>query len=83
MAKVECRSAQPSIPPVWVEVEGITDRQVGMASQLLNEKISATSQVSDAVAAGFVAVASLCPDANPSDLWLAYRLSASGGVRVE
>ena len=81
MATIECRSAQPDVAPVMVEIAGITDCEVAQAGQILDAYLTAEMQPSDAVAKGFVEIASLCPQANPSDLWLqvVYRhLLASG-----
>lgn len=81
MAAIECRSSQPGVPSVTVEVAGITDSEVRKARQMLDDCIQRERQVSNGVAAGFVAIVEMCPQANPSDLWLhiVYRhLLASG-----
>jgi hypothetical protein len=69
MATIECRSAQRGVAPKMVQLDGITDREVTKARAALDALIESEEQVSDAVAAGFVAVAVMCPKANPSDLW--------------
>ena len=70
MAIIECRSAQPGVPSVAVEVSGITDSEVTQARQMLDDCLNEESQVADGVAAGFIAIVKMCPQANPSDLWL-------------
>ena len=69
MARLECRSAQRGVPSQWVEVNGITDKQVGRARAHLDKLIAETRQVSTAVASAFVSLTTMCPTANPSDLW--------------
>lgn len=69
MAVIECKSAQPEEPSVWVEVPGITDRQVAEARADLDRRIRSKKQESDALAAAFAEVVQACPQANPSDLW--------------
>ena len=70
MATIECRSAQPDVPSVVVEIAGITDDQVAQAGDILDAHLATEQQPSDAVAKGFAEIADLCPQANPSDLWL-------------
>ena len=64
-----------------VGIEGITDDKVAQAGRILDAHLTAEKQPSDAVAKGFVAIAALCPQANPSDLWLqvVYRHLLAGG----
>lgn len=69
MAVIECKSAQPEEPSVWVEVPGITDRQVAEARADLDRRLRSEKQESDALAAAFAEVVRACPRANPSDLW--------------
>jgi len=69
VATLECRSAQRGIASRWVKVEGITDAQVITARAKLDRLLKVEEQISTAVALAFVAVATMCPDANPSDLW--------------
>ncbi len=69
MARIECKSAQRGIPSRWVEIDGITDAEVAAARAALDRHLRVEEQVSTAVALGFVGVVSMCPDANPSDLW--------------
>ena len=70
MAIIECRSAQPNVPSVMVEIAGITDDQVSQAGRMLNAYLRAENQISDAIAKSFADITTLCPQANPSDLWL-------------
>lgn len=69
MARLECRSSQRGVPSEWVMVDGITDGEVQKVWVNLDGLIEKEEQVSTAVAMAFVAVAELCPHANPSDLW--------------
>jgi hypothetical protein len=69
MAQIECRSAQPGIPSRWVEVDGVTDDQVIRSRARLDTLILEHAQVSSAVANAFVELTTMCPRANPSDLW--------------
>ena len=69
MAHIECRSSQPGIASVLVEVEHITDLQVVQARRRLDELVAGEGQISTAVARAFLEVAAACPLANPSDLW--------------
>jgi hypothetical protein len=69
MARLECRSAQPGIPSRWVEVEGITNKEVTRAHARLDALLDEVGQVSTAVASAFLFVTTMCPTANPSDLW--------------
>lgn len=81
MAMIECRSAQPGVKSVMVEVPGITDDQVKQARKILDNHLKEESTPSNAVAKSYVAIVALCPRANPSDLWqqIVYRhLLASG-----
>jgi hypothetical protein len=81
MATIECKSAQPGVPSQWVEVDGITDAEVAQACTQLDQLIDTEEQVSTAVALALVAVAEMCPAANPSDLWqhVIYRHLLDGG----
>lgn len=81
MALVECRSAQPGVPSVMVEIRGITDGEVARARQVLDDCLEEESRAADGVARGMIAAVEMCPEANPSDLWwhVVYRhLLASG-----
>ena len=69
MAIIECKSAQPSVPSLWVEVSGISDDEVSKARAKLDLLLENGRQVSDAVAIAFVDVTEMCREANPSDLW--------------
>lgn len=69
MARVECCSAQSGVSSVWVDVENITDEQVARGRARLDEFLTGTGQISTAVAHAFLEVTSMCPAANPSDLW--------------
>ena len=69
MATLECKSSQRGVPSKWVEVEGISDKQVAQAYKKLDLLLESMSNPSDAVARGFLAVVEACPNANPSDLW--------------
>jgi len=69
MATIECRSAQPNVPSVWVEVEGITDDEVTTIRNLLDGFLQSEAQVSTAVAKALVVASRISPSANPSDLW--------------
>ena len=69
MATIECKSAQPGIPSVWVEVEGITNDEVAMIHNALNRLLDSEVQVSTAVAKALVVASEISPGANPSDLW--------------
>ncbi len=69
MATIECKSAQPHVSSLWVEIGGITDSQVVQARARLDSLIQSEEQVSSAVALALVNVVDMCPDANPSDLW--------------
>lgn len=69
MATIECKSAQPHVSSLWVEVGGITDDEVVQARARLDSLIQTERQVSSAVALALVNVVNMCPDANPSDLW--------------
>lgn len=69
MAVIECKSAQPAEPSVWVEIPDITDGQVAAARADLDRRVRAEKQESDALAAAFAEVVQACPRANPSDLW--------------
>ena len=69
MATIECKSAQPNIPSVWVEVKGITDDEVTTIRNVLDRLLESDAQVSTAVAQALVAASRICPRANPSDLW--------------
>lgn len=69
MATVECRSAQPNVPSVWVEVDGITDDEVAAVRKSLDRLLESESQVSTAVAKSLVHGSRISPGANPSDLW--------------
>ena len=68
MASIECKSAQPGVPPLWLEVMGITDGEVAKARAKLDALLEYEGP-SDAVAIAFVDVTEMCPEANPSDLW--------------
>lgn len=68
MATLECKSVQRGVPSKWVDVAGITDRQVQDAHKRLDALVKSTNP-SKAVAGGFLAVVEECPTANPSDLW--------------
>lgn len=69
MATIECKSAQPGIPSVWVEVEGITDDEVTQIRNVLDGLLQSEAQVSTAVARALVIATQISPSANPSDLW--------------
>lgn len=69
MARIECRSAQPNVSSVWIEVEGITDAEVGTARTCLETLLDTEAQVSTAVAKALVVASEISPKANPSDLW--------------
>ena len=69
MATVECRSAQPNVPSVWVEVDGITDDEVAAVRKSLDRLLESEPQVSTAVAKSLVYGSRISPGANPSDLW--------------
>lgn len=69
MAVIECKSARPEEPSVWVEIPDITDGQVAAARADLDRRVRSEKQESDALAAAFAAVVRACPRANPSDLW--------------
>ena len=69
MATIECKSAQPNIPSVWVEVEGVTDDEVTTIRNVLDRLLESDVQVSTAVAQALVAASRICQRANPSDLW--------------
>lgn len=69
MATIECRSAQPNVPPVWVEVDGITDGEVATIRNALDQLLESEPQVSTAVAKALVDGSRISPRANPSDLW--------------
>ncbi|MBU3077821.1 BsaWI family type II restriction enzyme [Sphingomonas quercus] len=69
MATIEVVSAQRGIPSVWVEIDGIDDRQVTEAKRHFDELLESEKQISDAVALAFVNIVNVCPAANPSDLW--------------
>ena len=69
MAVIECKSAQRGVPPLWVQVDDITDEEVAAARGRLDRLVETRKQVSDAVAQAFMAVVNMCPGANPSDLW--------------
>lgn len=68
MAKLECKSSQKGVPSKWVDVEGITDKQVADAYKHL-EALIGVGQISNGVAEAFLGVVEECPTANPSDLW--------------
>ena len=81
MARIECRSAQPHVPSVWVEVAGITDDELVQARRILDRRIERERQAASGIAKGFASIVELCPRTNPSDLWwhVVYRhLLASG-----
>ncbi|MGH7511029.1 MAG: hypothetical protein ACREMZ_16420, partial [Gemmatimonadales bacterium] len=69
MATIECKSAQRDVPSKFVTVDGITDAEVLEARAALDRLLTTEEQVSTAVARAFVSVVTMCPDANPSDLW--------------
>ena len=69
MAIIECRSAQPNVPSVWVEVGGITDDEVATVRKSLDRLLESEPQVSTAVAKALVHGSKIAPGANPSDLW--------------
>ena len=69
MATIECRSAQPNVRSVWVEVEGITDDEVTAVRHVLDRLLESELQVSTAVAKALVDGSRISPRANPSDLW--------------
>ena len=69
MATIECRSSQPNVRSVWVEVEGITDDEVTTIRNNLDQLLKSESQVSTAVARALVAASRISPRANPSDMW--------------
>lgn len=69
IATLEVKSAQQGVASVWVEVDGITDDEVAAFQRELDGRIAAGGQISDAVAAVFVALTARCPEANPSDIW--------------
>lgn len=69
MARIECRSAQDGVESVWVEVDGISDDEVIAAREALDRFLTTETQVSTAVARAFEGVVTMCPEANPSDLW--------------
>lgn len=69
MAKLECRSSQAGVDSAWVEVSHVTDKQISMARNHLDEFLASGMQISDAVAKAYIELASDAPKANPSDLW--------------
>lgn len=69
MATIECKSAQPNVPSVWVEVGGITDDEVATVRNALDQLLESETQVSTAVARALVDGSRISPRANPSDLW--------------
>ena len=69
MATIECKSAQPNIPSVWVKLEGITNDEVFTIRNTLDRLIESEAQVSTAVAKALVVASRVSPSANPSDLW--------------
>lgn len=69
MATIECRSAQPGVPSIWIEVDGIADEDVIATRLVLDDLIRTETQVSTAVAKALVVASELSPTANPSDLW--------------
>ena len=69
MAKIECRSAQPGVPSIWIEVDGIADEDVKASRTVLDALLETEAQVSTAVAKALVVASELSPRANPSDLW--------------
>ena len=69
MATIECRSSQPGIPSKWIELADITDEEVGEARGGLDQHLAGDEQISTAVAQAFIDVSTMCPSANPSDLW--------------
>lgn len=69
MARLECRSSQSGVASKWVEVTGITGAEVKRARANLDALLRKEEQVSTAVALAFVAATTMCPTANPSDVW--------------
>lgn len=69
MAHIECRSSQAGVPSQWVDIEHITDAQVVQVRTKLDCLLNESSQVSSAVMLAFMYATTLCPTANPSDLW--------------
>lgn len=69
MAQIECRSVQPGVPSQWVDVCGITDEELATARTRLDQLLELEAQPSTAVAMAFAAVTTMCPAANPSDIW--------------
>ena len=65
MATIECKSAQPNIPSVWVEVEGVTDDEVTTIRNVLDRLLESDVQVSTAVAQALVAASRICQRAPP------------------
>ena len=81
MAWIECKSAQPNIKSIMVEVGGITNNQVLEAHKILNELLEKEDLISNAIAKGYLEIVDMCPEANPSDLWqqIVYRYALSIG----
>jgi hypothetical protein len=69
MAKLECKSSQRGIASEWVIVDHITDEEVSQARGLIDTYLATEKQPSDAVAFAFLGIVTMCPNANPSDLW--------------
>ena len=69
MAKLECKSSQKGVESAWVDVDGVTDRQIAEAHARLDQLLASNMQISDAVATAFVELSTKAPKANPSDLW--------------
>ena len=69
MALIEVRSSRQGIPSVWVEVSHISDEQCQRVYDVLERLVSSEKQISNAVSKAFQFAVTLCPLANPSDLW--------------
>lgn len=63
------KSAQVAVPSTWVEVANVTETRCRSIYAKLQSLLDLEPQVSDAVAKALVYAVTLCPRANPSDLW--------------
>ena len=82
MARIEVKSAKPGVPSAWVEIACLSDEQLQAVCDDAKRRIAESgkppkAQISTAVAEAFQTAMSVCPQANPSDIWVTVQAADS------